>query len=139
MSVFAGDQDDEFDLDIRIGAPRAERRPGDPLPTRVSCICPTERGNTCEGTCMRDTCQTCHTNCGTCGTCETQCDQYTCYTKIETQCGTCQTACGTCNTLCGQDTCHTCRTQCDQATCDCQTRIACTHVTCGNARTCERC
>ena len=142
--------DDEFDLDIRVGQPRAGR----PKPIMLApnteaanCTdrCPTNNTCTCGQTCV--TCQTCRTNCGqptceaTCGTCNTGCD--TCRT-----CQTCITNCiATCDGLTcdGGNTCNNCGTQscqtCQGTRCVCQTRICpletddCTIFT----QTCETC
>jgi hypothetical protein len=155
---------DEFDLDIRLGAPVAHAPcigtspgttclaecgggtgAGETCLTCVSCggSCRATCADTCRtfcDTCPGDTCgrtcNTCRTQCGdTCATCATRCG--TCNT-CATQCGTCNTCatqCGTCQTQCNQATCQTCRTQCD--TCPGDTCRACTHVTC--FRTCGVC
>jgi len=107
----AREVDDEFDLDIRLGASgwsvppgmyapdqaiyapglEGEERLAKPIQTNGAC--PTET-RTVEATCH--TCVTCET----CATCATQCEQ-----------ATCQATCK------GEATCHTCATLCDQATC----------------------
>lgn len=129
---------DEFDLDVRLGAPSTGRRAVPDIcatdndscgitATCGTCDCTdTCGGVTCRGTCD-DTCRTCQTDCrqGTCNTCDTQCNQATCAnTCNQATCQTCQTQCGTCETQCG-----TCRTQC--GTC-----VACTHATCFNTCGC---
>jgi hypothetical protein len=98
---------DEFDLDIRLGAPGRERAL--PLPRTGGCDAirfQTELDGCgafhTEVTCPPwQTCDTCRTGCGqfTCETCQTQCDQATCQT-CQTQCGqhTCAPTCQTCNT-----------------------------------------
>ena len=134
---------DEFDLDVRLGAPGAPR----PGPFTLPLDCATYL--TCRRTCLFETCDTCwptcdtcRTRCGdvtcqaTCNTCQTRCGQDTCDT-CRTQCGqvTCGRTCDTCMTRCGQDTCDTCRTRC--GTCDtCETCVTCvTCDTCGIACT----
>jgi hypothetical protein len=152
--------EDEFDLDIRLGA--AGLAPLQCVGTASGTTCAAECGSpatgfgntcftcvSCGDTCFR-TCNTCRTDCGltcdtcaaTCTTCRTQCGQATCQT-CQTKCqqATCRT-CQTCQTQCGQATCQTCRTKCGQATCQtCRTACdtcpddtcqACTHVTCFN-------
>jgi hypothetical protein len=152
---------DEFDLDVRLGAPSTGRGavPQDICDSAHSICAGTELCTVtcgfCTDTCGRctagDTCDTCHgvtcvgTCDDTCRTCPTDCRQ-TCNT-CPTQCGTCQTQCETCN----QATCQTCQTQCgtcqtqcntcNQATCQtCQTQcgtcVACTHATCVNTCDC---
>jgi hypothetical protein len=144
--------DDEFDLDIRLGASgwsvppgmpggaadeaiyapgmEGEERQAKPIQTNGACpteVCPTRiTCATCEGTCEgKATCVTCAT-CGqhTCLTCK---GEATCQT-----CETCQTKCGqeTCATCKGEATCQTCETQCKQATCG---------VTCHTCATCVTC
>ena len=147
---------DEFDLDVRLGAPgRAAAAVG--LATRVATCFPdgTQCG-TCNGTCDTCrpqqtcfTCDTCLTRCGqaTCVTCQTRCAQFTCAPTCQTcqtQCGqatcanTCVATCQTCQTQCQQATCQTCPTQCNQQTCHtCQTR--CGQDTCFTCRTCDTC
>jgi hypothetical protein len=80
---------DEWDLDVRLGAPEPAAAPA-------------------AGT------DTCHTFCGpgVCHTLQTQCQQDTCHTLCQTACGQ-ATCCGTCatqcaNTQCQQFTCQTC-------------------------------
>jgi hypothetical protein len=123
----AGSAEDEFDLDIRLGAPAGLTAPALARITGLgagvggSCeTCPTQ----CD-TCPSDTCVTC-------ATCDTGCAQVTCQT-CPTKCATCAT-CQTCATQCAQhtcvtcQTCHTCRTVCN--TCPGHTCVICTHVTC---------
>jgi hypothetical protein len=136
---------DEFDLDIRLGAPGAapalSALPARGISPANGCTdnCPTQ------DTCPHTQCfQTCHTQCGTCPanntcvTCQTCHGENTCAghgTCVNTQCQ--QAACiftqghqGTCDTCvftaCGQATCAF--TQCQQATC----------VTCPAANTCAQ-
>jgi hypothetical protein len=143
---------DEFDLDVRLGAPAAAAAPAAlPIisPPNVGC---TEGGLTCFS-CPRtgcfNTCGTCHTQCATCpATCPNTCaGHHTC--AAGATCaghGTCVTYCvagpndvnnpcvftanqaGTCNTCvftaCNQATCA--HTNCQQATC----------FTCPGAATC---
>jgi hypothetical protein len=153
----AQDVDDEFDLDIRLGASgwsmpsshpgEAMYAPGNEGEERQAAIktngaCP-PTGDTCKTcvTCGAQTCETCHTCAAqnTCHTCETACAQHTCET--------CQTKCGqdTCQTCKADATCVTCKTQCEQATCatckgdaTCQTcETLCEQATCGV--TCHTC
>jgi hypothetical protein len=123
---------DEFDLDIRLGAPRAAAAhpgthignvPGGTCDFCRTDDCPQTDGcptNTCHTQCNQVTCHTCQTQCNqatcqaTCQTCQTQCNQATCHT-CQTQCN--QPTCHTCQTQCNQQTCHTCQTQCNQHTC----------------------
>jgi hypothetical protein len=138
---------DEFDLDVRVAAPR---QPGVPTlmadtweaecpgPSRFgdcgtdfTCVCgETIQITVCRGATCIDVCtvNTCRTDCGeatcgdtclrTCDTCRTQCGQPTCATCL-TRCGqpTCQATCATCLTRCNQATCATCLTRCNQVTC----------------------
>jgi hypothetical protein len=126
---------DEFDLDIRLGAPRvAPFAPGllpATRPPAQTCLLVDGTCGTCDGTC--DTCAgqaTCHT----CATCFTACQQATCagQTCPNTQCQTCQQTCAgqaTCAagaTCAGHGTCQaTCATACQQMTC-----ITCQGATC---------
>ena len=147
---------DEFDLDVRLGAaaPRAAQPnipntnfdcpitigiecPTQPFGcvTDQTCGCPTQQrtecfGRTCVGPCVTD--DTCRTDCdqatcGTCRTCQTRCNQPTC----RATCNTCQTRCNqpTC-----QATCNTCQTQCNQNTCQ-TCRTNCNQQTCDTCRT----
>jgi len=126
---------DEFDLDVRLGAPSATPLVAGLLPaTRppaATCIfdgctdtCPHVGpcGRTCDDTC------TCHPTCG--GTCNTCPGMATC--AAGATCaghGTClsPTQCaGTCFTQCAQATCA--NTQCQQATC----------ATCAGVNTCAQ-
>jgi hypothetical protein len=100
---------DEFDLDIRLGAP-GPAAAAHAAPARISPI------NGCTDTCL-------HTVCigHTCDTCQTCAQQHTCAghgTCVNTQC------IQTCNTQCAQATCA--NTQCNQLTC----------VTCAGGNTC---
>ena len=153
---------DEFDLDVRLGAPSTGRRavPQD--------ICDSAH-SICAGTELcTETCGACTATCGFCtdtcggggctagGTCDT-CHGVTCVGTCDDTCRTCPTDCrqGTCNTCdtqcnqatcagtCNQATCQTCQTQC--GTCDtqcgtcrtqCGTCVACTHATCFNTCAC---
>jgi hypothetical protein len=145
---------DEFDLDIRLGAPGAApaalpatRPPGQTCVfngcTDATCdTCPITR---CGDTCPRTQCNTCHT-CNTCpgqhtcaagatcaghGTCvPTQCfDQACLYTNNQQNtCGACALTNATCFTACGQATCA--NTQCQQAAA-CFTVPATCAQTCG--------
>jgi hypothetical protein len=132
-TVEAGGAEDEFDLDIRLGAPAAAAALPIPPPTAPIATC-----DTCHtdcGTCPGDTCVTCHT-------CNTQCGQATCHTCL-TKCATCQT-CLTCQTQCGQATCHTCAGQATCATCQtcltkCGQHTCITCHTCGIQATCHTC
>ena len=150
---------DEFDLDIRLGAPSAAAHPQPCMGTEFNTTCGADCGGggtgagqtcltcaSCGDTCFR-TCNTCRTVCGatcvdadtclTCRTCQTQCGGATCQT-CQTRCNqatcqTCQTQCGTCQTCrtqCG--TCQTCQTQCGQRTCNtCRTQCGtCPDDTC---------
>ena len=140
----------EFDLDIRLGAPSTGRRA---IPPDLGCV--TDEPNSCAG--GTDTCGGCNATgfctdtCGGCtagctNTCGGTCDRDTCGgdTCRRTDCG--QQTCNTCNTNCGQATCatcpnqatcQTCQTQCGtcQSQCgtchtQCGTCVACTHATC---------
>jgi hypothetical protein len=127
---------DEFDLDIRLGAPRAAPLAVGLLPaTRPpahTCLLVDGTCGTCDGTC--GTCPGQGATCAhTCDTCVTQCfgtcaGQATC---PNTQCQTCQTCAGqaTCAagaTCAGHGTCQaTCATACQQMTC-----ITCQGATC---------
>ena len=116
---------DEFDLDVRLGAPAAGPvfQPREP-PTNIAChaqltppappcIIVTEVGPTCPPTQCARTCDTCQT-CITCQTCQTCNLQATCAGH-----GTCgHTRCA--QQTCGFTQCHgqTCLfTQCGQLTC----------------------
>ncbi len=154
----AGEVDDEFDLDIRLGASgwSAPGMPGEAVyapgnagedqqaqPVKTNGQCPTETCKTCV-TCGGNTCATCHTcaNDKTCVTCQTACQQHTCHTcqtcQGENTCQTCKgeatcQTCQTCQTACEQHTCQTCK---GEATCQtCETR--CNQNTCGV--TCHTC
>jgi hypothetical protein len=127
---------DEFDLDVRLGAPVASTAPAlispangctDACHTVVTCAtCRTCAGdNTCAATCPH-TCQgqTCHAGAtcaghGTCVTCvpDPKDPHNTCiYTNNQgNTCNTCAATCQTCFTACNQATCA--NTQCQQATC----------------------
>jgi hypothetical protein len=124
---------DEFDLDVRLGAPGAMAAVL-PLPTNT---CP---GGVCEtrltfcDTCPRTQCETCPPT--RCNTCHTHCNQATCgvqHTCVNTQCN--QATCGaqqTCvNTQCNQVTCV--NTQCNQHTC---VNTQCNQATCPGGQTC---
>jgi hypothetical protein len=127
---------DEFDLDIRLGTPRAAPLAAGLLPaTRPpahTCLLVDGTCGTCDGTC--GTCPGQGATCAhTCDTCVTQCfgtcaGQATC---PDTQCQTCQTCAGqaTCAagaTCAGHGTCQaTCATACQQMTC-----ITCQGATC---------
>ena len=107
---------DEFDLDVRLGAPGAVAAVGPQRTIINGCtdtchtLCDTCPHTACD-TCPPTACGTCHTQCGTCpanatcaghGTCvNTQCVQPAC---IFTQGG--QNTCA--NTQCAQATCVTC-------------------------------
>lgn len=148
---------DEFDLDVRLGAaaPRQAAQPNIPnsnfdCPITIGIECPTQPfgcvtdqtcgcqtqqrtecfGRTCVGPCITD--DTCRTDCdqatcATCRTCQTRCNQPTC----RATCNTCQTRCNqpTC-----QATCNTCQTQCNQNTCQ-TCRTNCNQQTCDTCRT----
>jgi len=128
---------DEFDLDVRLGAPAVAARPVHISPVNgctdtchTACgtcaTCRTCAGdNTCAATCPQ-TCQgqTCHAGptCaghGTCVTCvpDPKDPHNTCiYTNNQgNTCNTCAATCQTCFTACNQATCA--NTQCQQATC----------------------
>lgn len=156
--------DDEFDLDIRLGAsgwsmpsgmhapdeamyaPGQEggERQASPIKTNGACGPTLATCKTCV-TCEGKTCETCATCAGehTCQTCHTQCGQNTCQTcKADATCaGTCQT----CATQCEQNTCQTCKNDATCQTCQtckgdatCQTcATACDQATC--AVTCHTC
>jgi hypothetical protein len=158
-SAGAQEMDDEFDLDIRLGAsgwstpddvgawsePYAFAAPkggggaeGGPIQTNGACpptVSPTCKTcvtcETCQTRCNQKTCETCATCKGenTCQTCQTKCEQHTCATCKGEN--TCQT-CQTCNTQCGQNTCATCK---GENTCQtCETR--CQQKTCVTCQTC---
>ena len=161
MTNRAGSQilevDDEFDLDIRLGAsgwsspgmhegageaiyaPGMEGEERQAKPIQTNGACPTQTCKTCV-TCA-NTCLTCK-NEATCVTCQTKCDQHTCATcatcKGEATCQTCKgeatcQTCQTCQTQCAQNTCATCK---GEATCvTCETK--CQQNTCG--ATCHTC
>jgi len=141
---------DEFDLDVRLGAPAASKAPAlispangctDACHTVVSCAtCRTCAGeNTCAATCPNTcgqgaTCQAAATCVGH-GTCvATQCvaganDVHNpcVYTNNQgNTCNTCAATCQTCFTACNQATCA--NTQCQQATCH----------TCAQVNTCAQ-
>jgi hypothetical protein len=142
---------DEFDLDVRIGAPAAAAAQAvipispvngcsDACHTVVTCVtCRTCAGeNTCAATCPA-TCagqHTCHAGatCAGHGTCVTYCvagpnDVHNpcVYTNNQgNTCNTCAATCQTCFTACNQATCA--NTQCQQATC----------FTCPGAATCAQ-
>jgi hypothetical protein len=113
---------DEFDLDVRLGAP-AGGAAAAALPVTPPDGCQTPPVHTCQP-------------CGpTAVTCPTHCNQNTCAATCPATCaahatcaghGTCgPTACvQTCNTQCAQATCA--NTQCNQLTC----------ATCANVHTC---
>jgi len=151
--------DDEFDLDIRLGASgwsAPSPTPGEAMyapgnegaerqakPIVTNGACPTETCRTDCATCDGKTCVTCATCAGdkTCETCQTHCGQHTCATCAgENTCQTCQTQChqatcqtcageNTCQTCAGEKTCHTCQTACGQHTCQ----------TCAGEVTCHTC
>jgi len=153
--------DDEFDLDIRLGAsgwsmpggvpdeaiyaPGYEGEERQAKPIQTNGACPTNTCKTCV-TCGGHTCATCVTCAGenTCHTCATRCEQHTCQTcqtcQGEATCQTCKgeatcQTCQTCNTQCEQQTCQTCK---GEATCNtCETR--CHQNTCAGAATCLTC
>ncbi|MFD8595955.1 hypothetical protein ACFV1L_13210 [Kitasatospora sp. NPDC059646] len=125
--------EDEFDLDLRLGARPPRAQPVQPLAPQTweaECPgptfggCPTDFGCATEGdcptgftvckprTCQGATCDTCRGNtCQTCGqgTCHT-CGEATCRTCDQATCATCQGAtCHTCDT-CAHQTCVTCET-----------------------------
>ena len=155
--------DDEFDLDIRLGA-GGVRKPHEICEgTEDGTTCAAEcEGETdgctdgCSDACHPPTANTCKTECGQ-ATCDAQtcvtCHQVTCQGR--NTCATCnqntcaatcdQNTCNTCNTkceqqtcaTCNQATCDTCETKCRQPTCTCETCVACTHVTCGNQPACR--
>lgn len=152
---------DEFDLDVRLAAPRQRvamdqaqtweaECPGPSFfaacETDFTCICGETvqiticRGRTCIDICTDNTCQT---------DCDQRTCQPTCQATCRATCRTCETRCNqatcvtcvTCQTRCGQVTCRTCQTRCGQETCrTCETRCGDTcnpHVfTCGNQNTC---
>jgi hypothetical protein len=146
--------DDEFDLDIRLGASGWSMPGGAP---DEGFYAPGYEGEEKQGAiktngaCPTDTCKTCVT-CGatcatcagenTCHTCQTRCNQHTCQTcqtcPGENTCQTCKgeatcQTCQTCNTQCQQNTCQTCK---GEVTCQtCQTH--CQQNTCGV--TCHTC
>jgi len=122
--------DDEFDLDIRLGASgwsaplyapgyEGEERQAKPIVTNGEC--PTQ---VCHTVVTCETCATCpgKATCETCETCATCLGKATCAT-----CETCATKCGTCETCKGEATCATCATQCEAATCK---------ATCATCHTC---
>ena len=138
---------DEFDLDVRLGAPVAAApqlhiSPINGCTDTCHTLCGTCGGtcrtcageHTCAATCPATcaaTCQTCQTNCaghGTCLTCvpNPQDPHNTCiYSNNQgNTCNTCAATCQTCFTACNQATCA--HTQCQQATCN----------TCAQALTC---
>jgi hypothetical protein len=124
---------DEFDLDIRLGAPRAAPFAPGLLPaTRPP-------AHTCilDGTCLTcdGTCGTCPgqgaTCAHTCDTCATQCfgtcaGQATC---PNTQCATCGNQ-QTCQTCAGQATCAAGATCAGHGTCQATCATACQQMTC---------
>jgi hypothetical protein len=132
---------DEFDLDLRLGAPTAPAAPvlispanGCTDACRTVATCPRTQ---CGGTCPHTQCQTCPATCpqtcqgatchagatcaghGTCLTCvpDPKDPHNTCiYTNNQgNTCNTCAATCQTCFTACNQATCA--NTQCQQATC----------------------
>jgi hypothetical protein len=143
---------DEFDLDVRLGAPVAAA-PQLHISPINGCT------DTCPGVATCKTCDTCpHTQCQTCQTCQT-CQGATCHaaatcvghgTCVATQCvagpndvrnpcvytnnqgntcNTCAATCQTCFTACNQATCV--NTQCQQATCVTCPALATCAQTCG--------
>jgi len=148
---------DEFDLDVRLGAaaPRQAAQPNIPnsnfdCPITIGIECPTQPcGCVTDQTCgcqtqQRTECfgRTCVGPCITDDTCRTDCDQATCATcrTCQTRCNqpTCQATCNTCQTRCNQPTCqatcNTCQTQCNQNTCQ-TCRTNCNQQTCDTCRT----
>ena len=159
-STLEAGAEDEFDLDVRLGARGALS-----LAAEQQTIPDTGCGAACEGLpnftfspdCgFLETAFPCVATEGLCGatlntcvcpptqggkTCGVNCQitrALTCVTRCgtcqtcQTRCGTCAT-CGTCRTQCGQNTCNTCNTRCGQETCGpCNTHIftACNHNTC---------
>lgn len=150
--------EDEFDLDIRLGAGKSTPKE----------ICEdTVDGTTCGGTCdadcgnitedcASDACSAgCHPKTPACNvptdaaTCRTICKQHTCAVTCAATCAnTCPATCAnTCAATCANtcaatcaNTCHTCATKCKQPTCppNCPIEtVACTHVTCGNQPACR--
>ncbi|MDQ3698225.1 MAG: hypothetical protein M3373_09395 [Gemmatimonadota bacterium] len=144
--------EDEFDLDVRLGARRgalaaaAEQQtiPDTGCGPACEAIPPFTFGPNCG---FLETAFPCVATVGLCGvtintcvcpptqggkTCGVNCQitrALTCVTRCgtcqtcQTQCGTCVT-CGTCRTQCGQNTCNTCNTRCGQETCGpCNTHI----------------
>jgi hypothetical protein len=154
-STFEAGAQDEFDLDVRLGARQATRLAAAEDQTIPDTGC----GAACEGLptftfgadCgFLETAFPCVATEGLCGatlntcvcpptqggkTCGVNCQitrALTCATRCGT-CRTCQTQCGTCQTQCGTCvTCRTCRTNC--GTCvTCNTR--CGQETCGPCNT----
>jgi hypothetical protein len=150
---------DEFDLDIRLGAPGAAPAVS-ALPVPISPVngctggCPTQLDDTCPRTACCPTHQgnTCpHTQCNTCHTCQNCPGQHTCAagatcaghgTCVPTQCfdqaclytNNQQNTCGAC-----APTNATCFTACGQATCantQCQQAAACFTAPATCAQTC---
>lgn len=148
----AQEVDDEFDLDIRLGASGwsapadfyeggydaiyaapGNKPEGGPIKTNGACpptITPTCKTcvtcDTCQTRCDQKTCETCATCKGdkTCQTCQTQCEQHTCATcKGENTCATCETRCE-------QKTCVTCQTCAGQPGCIVHTQTCCGPKTC---------
>ena len=150
---------DEFDLDVRLGAPAAATAAvgtGGTCPGHGGCTngpCHTDACPT-QDTCPLTQCDTCHTHCGTCAnTCPATCQGATCHaaatcvghgTCVATQCvagpNDVQNPCvftanqgGTCNTCvftaCAQATCA--NTACAQATCHTCPAAATCPQTCG--------
>jgi len=141
--------DDEFDLDIRLGASgwsaplyapgyEGEARQAKPIVTNGECptqVCHTQvtcvtckaTCHTCPGEATCVTCETCATKCATCVTCQGEATCVTC--KGEATCATCagEATCATCK---GEATCATCETKCAQHTCG---------VTCVTCATCHTC
>ena len=150
---------DEFDLDVRLGAPAAATAAvgtGGTCPGHGGCTngpCHTDACPT-QDTCPLTQCDTCHTHCGTCAnTCPATCQGATCHaaatcvghgTCVATQCVAgpndvqnpsvfTANQGGTCNTCvftaCAQATCA--NTACAQATCHTCPAAATCPQTCG--------
>jgi len=163
-SSFEAGSEDEFDLDIRLGATGSggggggnqtipDTGCGDACgtippfsdPDVGGCVSVPQTFCGCTQKCTIDTCGCPPTNdwpscaCPITRTCYTVCPGATCNT-CQTNCGTCATQCGTCATNCGTCATHcgTCRANTCATKCGQETCGPCTHIfTRCNQHTCH--